>query len=255
MSARQRTAIASLAVSAAAFIALVAHEGYSDKAIIPVPGDVSNWGKRSFNGPSALKPSVDPFGCSSYLFGPLCHCFSLAEAFYKNTVLFVSRLLRVRCPPTIFSGVGAVNVDAVDGATIRLGTHVSKEISKHMPSFADDYAATTISCKKPISWVVAPSEHVAPSFVLFGGPSFIRVGRMSMSVVRRASPVLLQTPARLCVSISQFARINNGIVSAIANTYPRRSNTLVWRLLENLEFVKFLSGKVDKVWHSEVSYG
>lgn len=44
MSARQRTAIASLAVSAAAFIALVAHEGYSDKAIIPVPGDVPTLG-------------------------------------------------------------------------------------------------------------------------------------------------------------------------------------------------------------------
>ena len=44
MSIKPRLAIASLAVSAAAFISLVASEGYSDKAIIPVPGDVPTIG-------------------------------------------------------------------------------------------------------------------------------------------------------------------------------------------------------------------
>jgi lysozyme len=34
-----RTAIGALSLSAAAFVALVAHEGYTDRAIIPVKGD------------------------------------------------------------------------------------------------------------------------------------------------------------------------------------------------------------------------
>jgi lysozyme len=39
-----RVVISSLALSAAAFIALVSSEGYTDKAIIPVPGDVPTIG-------------------------------------------------------------------------------------------------------------------------------------------------------------------------------------------------------------------
>ena len=36
---KQRTAIGALVLSAAGLIGLVAHEGYTDKAVVPVPGD------------------------------------------------------------------------------------------------------------------------------------------------------------------------------------------------------------------------
>ncbi len=36
---RPRLSVAALALSAIGFAGIVAHEGYSDKAIIPVPGD------------------------------------------------------------------------------------------------------------------------------------------------------------------------------------------------------------------------
>lgn len=39
-----RTAIATCCLSAAGLVGLVSHEGYSDKAIIPVPGDVPTIG-------------------------------------------------------------------------------------------------------------------------------------------------------------------------------------------------------------------
>jgi lysozyme len=39
-----RTMIAALALSAAGFAGIVSHEGYTDKAIIPVPGDVPTFG-------------------------------------------------------------------------------------------------------------------------------------------------------------------------------------------------------------------
>jgi lysozyme len=39
-----RMLIAALSLSAAGFVGIVAHEGYSDKAIIPVPGDVPTIG-------------------------------------------------------------------------------------------------------------------------------------------------------------------------------------------------------------------
>ena len=39
-----RQGVAGLSLSALAFVALLAHEGYSDKAVIPVPGDVPTLG-------------------------------------------------------------------------------------------------------------------------------------------------------------------------------------------------------------------
>jgi len=39
-----RVAVAALALSASGFVALVLHEGYTEKAIIPVPGDVPTYG-------------------------------------------------------------------------------------------------------------------------------------------------------------------------------------------------------------------
>lgn len=41
---KPRTTIAALSLSAAALVGIVAHEGYSDKAIIPVSGDVPTIG-------------------------------------------------------------------------------------------------------------------------------------------------------------------------------------------------------------------
>jgi lysozyme len=41
---RTRTSIAGLALSASAFVAILLHEGYSDKTYIPVPGDVPTIG-------------------------------------------------------------------------------------------------------------------------------------------------------------------------------------------------------------------
>lgn len=44
MSVKSRIAVAILSLSAAGLVGLVAKEGYSDKAIIPVPGDVPTYG-------------------------------------------------------------------------------------------------------------------------------------------------------------------------------------------------------------------
>lgn len=41
---RNRTAIAALTLSAAAFVGILTREGYTDNAIIPVPGDVPTMG-------------------------------------------------------------------------------------------------------------------------------------------------------------------------------------------------------------------
>lgn len=44
MNAPFRVTVASLTLSAAALVGLVAHEGYTDKAVIPIPGDVPTVG-------------------------------------------------------------------------------------------------------------------------------------------------------------------------------------------------------------------
>lgn len=50
---RKRTSIAALALSASALVGIVAHEGYSDKAYTPVPGDVPTIG---FGTTEGVKP-------------------------------------------------------------------------------------------------------------------------------------------------------------------------------------------------------
>ncbi len=40
----QRTAIAALSISGAALVGMLVHEGYRDRAYIPVPGDVPTIG-------------------------------------------------------------------------------------------------------------------------------------------------------------------------------------------------------------------
>lgn len=50
---RTRTAIAALSLSAAGFVGIVTHEGYSDHAITPVPGDVPTIG---FGTTEGVKP-------------------------------------------------------------------------------------------------------------------------------------------------------------------------------------------------------
>jgi lysozyme len=50
---RTRTSIAGLALSASAFVAILLHEGYSDKTYIPVPGDVPTIGFGTTDGVKA----------------------------------------------------------------------------------------------------------------------------------------------------------------------------------------------------------
>ena len=59
-----RTAIAGLSVSALAFVALIGQEGWTDRAIIPVPGDVPTYGpgltKRADGSPVQLGDTIKP---------------------------------------------------------------------------------------------------------------------------------------------------------------------------------------------------
>ena len=59
-----RTAIGALSVSAAAFVALIAHEGWTEKAVIPVKGDVPTVGpgltKRPDGSPVQMGDTIKP---------------------------------------------------------------------------------------------------------------------------------------------------------------------------------------------------
>ena len=60
----RRSTIAALSVSAAAFVALVAHEGWTDRAVIPVKGDVPTVGpgltKRADGSPVQMGDTIKP---------------------------------------------------------------------------------------------------------------------------------------------------------------------------------------------------
>jgi len=61
---RPRTTVAALGLSAAALVDLVLHEGYSDRAIIPVKGDVPTLGfgstTRADGSPVRLGDTITP---------------------------------------------------------------------------------------------------------------------------------------------------------------------------------------------------
>ncbi len=56
---KMRVAIAALTISASAFVGLLTHEGYTSKAIIPVPGDVATYGFGTTDGVK-MGDSIDP---------------------------------------------------------------------------------------------------------------------------------------------------------------------------------------------------
>ena len=67
MNGQQRRTVAALALSAVALVSLVLHEGYTDRAVIPVPGDVPTIGFGTTGGvklgdrttpPAALKRAL-----------------------------------------------------------------------------------------------------------------------------------------------------------------------------------------------------
>lgn len=62
--ASRRNTIAALSVSAAAFVALIAHEGWTDRAVIPVKGDVPTVGpgltKRPDGSPVQMGDTIKP---------------------------------------------------------------------------------------------------------------------------------------------------------------------------------------------------
>lgn len=61
---RHRTAIGTLSLSAAAFVALISHEGWTEKAVIPVKGDVPTVGpgltKRPDGSPVQMGDTIKP---------------------------------------------------------------------------------------------------------------------------------------------------------------------------------------------------
>ncbi|MES2662271.1 MAG: lysozyme [Pseudomonadota bacterium] len=59
-----RISIASLAISASAFLGLIIHEGYSDKAYIPIPGDVPTLGFGTTHGVQ-MGQRIDPVNAVS----------------------------------------------------------------------------------------------------------------------------------------------------------------------------------------------
>lgn len=56
---KARIAVAALSLSAAGFVGLLVHEGYTDRAVIPIPGDVPTVGFGSTGGVS-LGDRTDP---------------------------------------------------------------------------------------------------------------------------------------------------------------------------------------------------
>jgi hypothetical protein len=74
-------------------------------------------------------------------------------------------LLKRCCPSTIRRCVVAVWVDAVDGHAWRTLSHVSKEIFKRVPSFADYNSTGTVVFKVFAVFVITALEHAVPCSV------------------------------------------------------------------------------------------
>lgn len=140
---------------------------------------------RSFNGennrPSSLYSSAH--GSNSNIVLTACvrhnHLFSVYTD--KQIISFVSRLLMIGFPATIFRGIVAVIVDTTKANAIsaRLGSHIGKKILKYVPPLANPYASSAVVY---VAWVCrcfAPSEHSLPRSIF--GHSFFAPASASMA--------------------------------------------------------------------------
>src|SRR5688572_297196 len=150
----------------------------------------------TFNGPAARHPASNDLRRHASLSRNIRYGHALASNLIEPGVATVVGLFLVCCPPTIAGLVVAIHVNALNGVPRRRVAHVSIEVLKCAPSFADCNATSAIFFVLRGIWIAASAEHAAPLDVHPAVLFAMRQPRLDLvSALDSEAPARLSVPA------------------------------------------------------------
>ncbi len=157
---------------------------------------------------------------------------------HGGVLLSVVGLNLRRCPAAIFGRVGAVNVHAIKGATVRAWSHITqKRLKAVSPRRAHRDSAFAIQRVFVGVRVVATVLGALPCAVFSGARSAVRQ-------MHRYHSVTTQTAATLGISMSQFPLSRHNGSAALAEAFPIAVMAPRWHSLDNSQTCEHLPSQI-----------
>lgn len=184
----------------------------------------------------------------SILVGPLTQ--RLGNAIHSDLACFarVISLLTLGCPPTIFRRIPLIIVTSFQSVMGRWArTHISKELSKVMPSWHDKDTSTSITSIKGLLRNIATTHHGFP-YTIF------RESRPPMGGQSPLPDLSFQTATT--VRCSCFQRTSCNVFDGSATTLAKKHycSFLIWSSTQNEQATESLTSKIEKWTHSVVPF-
>lgn len=174
----------------------------------PIP--VFYWSSKSFISPSSFNPVGNyTRGCSKF-FSPSRNTFCNAVKSCVNIRFYVALLFGYCRPSTVFRKISKAAIYSVDRCFSWLIPHISKEIFKHKPSFADSYSNTAVSSIVMGSFFRTSANHAYPRSVC-GSMSVVS----TMSVPCRSNACATRSTTVLTSPFSTWASRHGKFYTAI----------------------------------------
>ncbi len=175
-----------------------------------------------FCAPVGLSLSVmNKLNVNTSVLTPLHNGFGESESSQIRVVSLISRLLFLCCPVAVFRRIRAVVIAPINRVLQCWGlTHVGKKVLERVPSFADEYAASSVVRVIDAGFVGATLHHQSPSVVFLGDFLAIRPHRLPVFGVSGKKCLTMQATAGLRVPAGQLPGSNFNDPAAVALTCP-----------------------------------
>lgn len=157
------------------------------------------------------------------------HARSVCQ-FHIDVVSFVAALLCMSRPPTISAFVMAIHANAIKRFASRALTHIGEKNREVIPPLGRDLDPATAVTGEPLVFgVLASIDSVAPCAVAACQPANAR----PVAKLNFANRLAESAATALCVTRSQFLRLNYRLVAAVAAATPSRVVELVRHIARN----------------------
>ena len=177
------------------------------------------------------------------MISPIFKTFCRAVMFNKNIVPPVSALNCSSSPTAVFFGVSKIVVNSVNRMLGRWAfPHVSKELFKRVPVFANRYASATIINVCGFVRVIATRTYTFPNGVFCSAAFAVRAPK-------RPNSFSLSAPARFDRAVIELSPFNGGLIPAVAQSNPISSNVGFVAKSRDCEAVAFNANKVKLFCH------